>query len=422
MTVRYLVLSIILVVVTGALNNVVGKIKSKPLGRYNVLVAFLNAIIYTIAYGLVLIGQRYKHAGEKLLTNQERSFLKSTSLQISPEAEVELTEPLISKKSSQLTPKQPSNALRMWWQRNMMFKWFIFIGLMEAIGSIMGLMAQSMITGPLYSLSLQSIIVFSAILGYYALDTKYTRGQVVAMGLVMSGACVSLLSQYNPFLDHGTQLRVYHEMVTIDDIPISSDLLEHSKGRLGLSSSQSFFTVALYATIGAFSTLPTACSYASKEHLFRQYSTLFPRYTLSIFTVGFLSSLMATCFLPVALLAQFYFTERDDNPAQELARGASCLIGRTPPGADTDCTWAPIAYLTYILINVCFNFSLLHLVKISSSLVTFLSMKTVLPVAILIFATVPLPLLEESDQDVSPLVLVGLGLVISGLALYQKAR
>eukprot|EP01055_Gregarina_sp_Pseudo9_P005218 Gregarina_sp_Pseudo_9__5217@NODE_57_length_4725_cov_44_259070_g53_i1_p2_GENE_NODE_57_length_4725_cov_44_259070_g53_i1NODE_57_length_4725_cov_44_259070_g53_i1_p2_ORF_typecomplete_len415_score19_42CRTlike/PF08627_10/1_5e27CRTlike/PF08627_10/2_2e03Nuc_sug_transp/PF04142_15/3_4e02Nuc_sug_transp/PF04142_15/5_4e07SLC35F/PF06027_12/9e07UAA/PF08449_11/1_1e06TPT/PF03151_16/4e05EamA/PF00892_20/1_6e02EamA/PF00892_20/0_0016EamA/PF00892_20/1_6DUF3188/PF11384_8/1_2e02DUF3188/PF11384_8/0_83SID1_RNA_chan/PF1396 len=414
MSATYLVLSIALVVATGALNNVAGKIKSKPLGRYNVLAALLNACVYTVTYAFVLLISR---RDLKLLTQSERQFLKTVPGQRSPLPDDEtLSSSTESESIEHLLPankrsEPPAGQLRSWWYQLRMIKWFVFIGVMEAVGSIMGLMAQAMITGPLYSISLQSIIVFSAILGHYALNFQYSRTQVAAMGIVILGACVSLLSQY----ESGPKEYKLPQF----NFDLGIDVIERKDPA---ATPLPFFQTVTYAIVAAFSTLPTACSYATKEYLFGQYAKMFPGRTLSIFSVGFLSSLLATCFLPAALIVEFYITESDDSPGEELTRGAYCLSGRTPVGEATDCTWAPAAYLVYIIINVCFNFSLLHLVKISSSLVTFLAMKTVLPVAILIFATIRLPLLERQDQEVSPLVLVGLFLVISGLALYQTGH
>eukprot|EP01057_Protomagalhaensia_wolfi_P003555 Protomagalhaensia_wolfi_Nauph_80__3554@NODE_35_length_4512_cov_11_562486_g27_i0_p3_GENE_NODE_35_length_4512_cov_11_562486_g27_i0NODE_35_length_4512_cov_11_562486_g27_i0_p3_ORF_typecomplete_len220_score29_89CRTlike/PF08627_10/3_1e07CRTlike/PF08627_10/8_3e02TGBp3/PF02495_17/4_4e03TGBp3/PF02495_17/8e03TGBp3/PF02495_17/0_26Colicin/PF01024_19/5Colicin/PF01024_19/2_4e02_NODE_35_length_4512_cov_11_562486_g27_i020152674 len=185
-----------------------------------------------------------------------------------------------------------------------------------------------------------------------------------------------------------------------------------------------FFRTVLFAAIGAFSTLPTAAAYATKEYLFRDFARLYGRSTLSIFTVGLLSSIVTSLILPPVLLANFYWTgPRGESPLLQIKRGAQCLLGRTPPAdIDEDCTWAPVAYGTYIAINVAFNFSLLNLVKKATSLVTFLAMKAVLPIAIIVFALVPLPLLCPSDQAVSPLVLVGLVLVLAGLAVYQREQ
>eukprot|EP01056_Protomagalhaensia_sp_Gyna25_P004767 Protomagalhaensia_sp_Gyna_25__4766@NODE_474_length_3335_cov_16_837075_g366_i0_p2_GENE_NODE_474_length_3335_cov_16_837075_g366_i0NODE_474_length_3335_cov_16_837075_g366_i0_p2_ORF_typecomplete_len270_score27_10CRTlike/PF08627_10/6_4e19CRTlike/PF08627_10/7_7e02UAA/PF08449_11/1_5e07Nuc_sug_transp/PF04142_15/0_015TPT/PF03151_16/0_0065Mg_trans_NIPA/PF05653_14/0_0031Mg_trans_NIPA/PF05653_14/86EamA/PF00892_20/0_25EamA/PF00892_20/97EamA/PF00892_20/0_39SLC35F/PF06027_12/0_1_NODE_474_length_3335_cov_16_837 len=259
----------------------------------------------------------------------------------------------------------------------------------------MGLVAQAAITGPLYSISLQSIVVFSALIGAFVLNAKYSGKQIWAMFVVIMGTVTSLLSEYNDPI-----------------LPID---------QAETTTWSPFLRAACFASIGAFSTLPTAAAYAIKEHLFRDFAKLYGRSTLSIFTVGLLSSMVTSLILPPMLLAHFYWTgSGGGSPLLQVKRGAQCLMGRTPlDDIDEDCTWAPIAYGTYIAINVVFNFSLLNLVKKATSLITFLAMKAVLPIAIVVFAVAPLPLLAPSDHAVSPLVWVGLCLVLAGLALYQ---
>lgn len=52
------------------------------------------------------------------------------------------------------------------------WKYVCFIGLLDATGSVLGLTAQAKISGPLYSLALQTIVFFSAAIGYFFLGTR----------------------------------------------------------------------------------------------------------------------------------------------------------------------------------------------------------------------------------------------------------
>eukprot|EP01054_Gregarina_sp_Poly1_P011336 Gregarina_sp_Poly_1__11335@NODE_951_length_5575_cov_353_323348_g675_i0_p2_GENE_NODE_951_length_5575_cov_353_323348_g675_i0NODE_951_length_5575_cov_353_323348_g675_i0_p2_ORF_typecomplete_len203_score19_81CRTlike/PF08627_10/2_6e09_NODE_951_length_5575_cov_353_323348_g675_i04621070 len=171
----YVLASVLAVIVAGSANNVVGKVKAKPLGRFNVLAAFLNAFVYTVVYGICTFLRRDRSG--VLLSKEEREFLSYIPVQAQlnrSDSEIELTEPLLPSMSKQAqTATSHRLWLTQWWYRLSMLKFFVFIGGMEAVGSIMGLMAQAVITGPLYSLSLQSIIVFSALIGHYALNVKW---------------------------------------------------------------------------------------------------------------------------------------------------------------------------------------------------------------------------------------------------------
>eukprot|EP01054_Gregarina_sp_Poly1_P011338 Gregarina_sp_Poly_1__11337@NODE_951_length_5575_cov_353_323348_g675_i0_p3_GENE_NODE_951_length_5575_cov_353_323348_g675_i0NODE_951_length_5575_cov_353_323348_g675_i0_p3_ORF_typecomplete_len153_score0_47CRTlike/PF08627_10/4_4e06_NODE_951_length_5575_cov_353_323348_g675_i037495 len=128
--------------------------------------------------------------------------------------------------------------------------------------------------------------------------------QVVAMGVVISGACVSVLSQYGISENSMPWLKV----ATDGPYPPTGIVPSSLGSSLKSSVSDPFIRTILYASIGSLSTLPTAISYATKEHLFLSYELLHPGSSLSIFTVGFLSSLLALCFLPLVLFIQFLLT------------------------------------------------------------------------------------------------------------------
>eukprot|EP01057_Protomagalhaensia_wolfi_P003556 Protomagalhaensia_wolfi_Nauph_80__3555@NODE_35_length_4512_cov_11_562486_g27_i0_p5_GENE_NODE_35_length_4512_cov_11_562486_g27_i0NODE_35_length_4512_cov_11_562486_g27_i0_p5_ORF_typecomplete_len177_score14_85CRTlike/PF08627_10/1_1e09DUF1129/PF06570_11/28DUF1129/PF06570_11/0_72_NODE_35_length_4512_cov_11_562486_g27_i027873317 len=168
-------ISISTVVLTGVLNNVAGKVKSKPLGKYNVISSIANSLVYTCAYGLVqLILRSTRGQGYHILNKEEQHYL-TTSGRI-PKSEDELYEPLLGppiingERGDDLRAEGKSSPTNKCKYRVLLF--FIFIGCLEAVGSIMGLVAQAAITGPLYSISLQSIVVFSALIGAFALGVK----------------------------------------------------------------------------------------------------------------------------------------------------------------------------------------------------------------------------------------------------------
>lgn len=271
------------------------------------------------------------------------------------------------------------------------WKLFLLIGLLDATGNIMGLIAQAAISGPTYALSLQAIILFSALAGFVFLGDRYTKVQVSALLLVVTGAVVSNLSHTPVHLTHATYS------------PSS----------------------VVYAFLAALSTLPTACSFAARDYLMRSWKTWkaaqpppacaraedwdrssqlthsltqvptraseeavsereregnqeedavddpehplrFPtsdRHVpkLNICVVGLLSSTSTLCVLPIVLAAQQLIQGSGNMTfVQNLKGGFLCLGGHDPKAASTDfCKCAPPAYIAYIVCNVLFNFSLL---------------------------------------------------------------
>lgn len=58
------------VMMGGALNNVLGKIRSKPLGACNYFVSIINPIAYSLIYFTILVSRHSSHQYDSLVTSE----------------------------------------------------------------------------------------------------------------------------------------------------------------------------------------------------------------------------------------------------------------------------------------------------------------------------------------------------------------
>ncbi|KAL9319556.1 hypothetical protein ACSQ67_011395 [Phaseolus vulgaris] len=98
-----------------------------------------------------------------------------------------------------------------------------------------------------------------------------------------------------------------------------------------------------------------------------------------------------------------------------LKDGAACFlnVGTLSRG----CDGAPLLPLLFIVVNMGFNISLLHLIKISSAVVSCLASTFSVPIAIYVF-TLPLPYLGVGSSLPAGFV-AGASILIMGLLIYS---
>ncbi|XP_028084877.1 protein CLT2, chloroplastic-like isoform X1 [Camellia sinensis] len=98
-----------------------------------------------------------------------------------------------------------------------------------------------------------------------------------------------------------------------------------------------------------------------------------------------------------------------------IKSGAGCFFNI---GAHTlGCEGAPLLPLLYMVTNIAFNISALHLLKISSAVVSSLNSMSSVPISIYILS-LPLPYLPEG-VSLSPFFLIGSMILVVGLILYN---
>nr|GLL43318.1 protein CLT1, chloroplastic-like isoform X1 [Ipomoea trifida] len=93
--------------------------------------------------------------------------------------------------------------------------------------------------------------------------------------------------------------------------------------------------------------------------------------------------------------------------------GAACFLNL---GTIQGCDGAPLLPLLFVIVNMGFNISLLHLLKISSAVVSCLASTFSVPIAVFIF-TLPLPYLGVASS-LPPGFIVGALILVLGMLIY----
>ncbi|PFH34947.1 hypothetical protein BESB_058340 [Besnoitia besnoiti] len=221
-----------LVVCLGTLNQIAGKIRSKPLGKYDYFVSLCNAVLYSTVYSLTLVlAVRWK-----LVPRENLSFVwpslfpprpshpsRSPSLSSPLPAPVPATSPPFSPlaaASSSSASAAPSGSSLWSWSSLASpllprlalaapsrpsavpspratapelgaWRFFVLTGLCDACGNVLGFIAQPFVPGPLFSLATQAIVPFSCLCSLVLLRRRYSLPQLAALLLVMLGFFVA---------------------------------------------------------------------------------------------------------------------------------------------------------------------------------------------------------------------------------------
>eukprot|EP00919_Chromeraceae_sp_WS-2016_P017404 GHVR01041462.1.p1 GENE.GHVR01041462.1~~GHVR01041462.1.p1 ORF type:complete len:393 (-),score=80.52 GHVR01041462.1:102-1280(-) len=292
------------------------------------------------------------------------------------------------------------------WNKLPVIKYFAVIGVLECTGSTLGFISQPHIDGPLYSIASQAILPFTVLLSIIVLRRKYTFTQVAAVIMVVTGAVVANLPEFIVLIWGSNAALQPHKIDPLERL--------------------------LFGGVTVISTLPSALSFILKEKIFLKYYKK-NNSNLDILIVNAHNSLFQLIFVPFLLPLTVLIGETGGQPILEyVSDGFSCLRGITPlrsdpidQGGGCDsygcCTYAPIAYFAYICVNIVFNLSLLLLLRMGSTVLTFVCLKAMMPLSVLLFCVVKWPLLSDIDVHVSAFTIASLGVILSGIISYKFA-
>jgi len=251
-------------------------------------------------------------------------------------------------------------------------------------GNILGLIATPNLDGPMISLLSQTIVIFSVLCAVVILRTSYTYWQLWSIFMLLLGVLFTLMPEFSGGASGGNNL--------------------------------------LYPLVMALSTLTNAISYTYKELLFME------KPDLDLFIVNSHGSLFQLVLQPVFLPLTLLFNQTHGQPlSQFIIDGFQCFGAKTPQGAtkdSLDCSPNPYPWIVYISINLAFNILLLMVTKKASALLSFMAIKAILPLSVLLFYF-QWPLLKPSKitvWDWSGLVIIIISLALYRFMTYQKNR
>ncbi|KAF4749674.1 hypothetical protein FOZ62_022937 [Perkinsus olseni] len=150
------------VVVLGAFNNLLGRMRAVPLGEYDFFTAVLNAVVYVTVWSTVFLSRRY---------------------------------------TFKVTPKEQADFV---WSVRGKWSLLMFGGLGDAIGGLLGFIGQPYVSGVMYSLMNQAIVPFTVIFSLLILGTRYISLELIGVLIVLLAVCLSMhnftASHSDPFM------------------------------------------------------------------------------------------------------------------------------------------------------------------------------------------------------------------------------
>ncbi|KAL3504882.1 hypothetical protein ACH5RR_034723 [Cinchona calisaya] len=259
---------------------------------------------------------------------------------------------------------------------------FMIIGFLEALGVVSGMYSGAMLPGPAIPVLNQTFLVWQLALSTLLLGRSYSLNKIAGCLLVAAGVIFAVVSGS----DDGQML-----------------------SGIGL----------IWPLLMIASSAFQAGASIIKESVFLNAASRLKGKSLDIFVVNSFGSGFQALF--VLLLLPFLSNLKGIPFSQlpsYLKSGAGCFLNAGATGSG--CEGAPFLPLLYIFVNICFNISLLNLVKISSAVVSSLAALSSVPIAIYILSR-PLPYLPEG-VSLSPFFHVGSIILVMGLILYNIAQ
>nr|KJB35701.1 hypothetical protein B456_006G124500 [Gossypium raimondii] len=235
---------------------------------------------------------------------------------------------------------------------------FLAVGLLEALGAATGMAAGAILSGASIPILSQTFLVWQILLSIIFLGRRYRINQLLGCFLVAVGVIISVAS--------------------------------------GSSSGHSLKEAGMFwSLLMIVSFLFQAADTVLKEVIFLDAAQRLKGGSIDLFVVNSYGSAFQ---LP-----------------NYLKDGAACFlnIGGT---LSSRCDGAPLLPLLFVIVNMGFNISLLHLLKISSAVVSSLASTFSVPISVYVF-TLPLPYLGVASSLPTGFV-AGAIILVTGLLIY----
>ncbi|KAL4324359.1 hypothetical protein GQ457_11G019070 [Hibiscus cannabinus] len=256
---------------------------------------------------------------------------------------------------------------------------FLGVGLLEALATVIGMAAGAILSGASITIFSQTFLVWQILLSIIFLGRRYRVNHLLGCFLVAGGVIITVAS---------------------------GSSTGHSLKEAGI-----FWSLMMIVSF-----LLQAAGTVLKEVIFLDGAQRLKGGSVDLFVVNSYGSAFQALF--IGLLLPF-LPKLWGIPFSQLANylkdGAACFlnIGGT---LSSGCDGAPLLPLLFVIVNIGFNISMLHLLKISSAVVSSLASTFSVPISVYIF-TLPLPYLGVATSLPTGFV-AGAIILVMGLLIY----
>ncbi|KAJ4804816.1 hypothetical protein LUZ62_017382 [Rhynchospora pubera] len=254
---------------------------------------------------------------------------------------------------------------------------FLAVGLIEALAAASGMAAATVLSGASIPILSQSFLVWQLLLSAIFLRRQYRFNQILGCFLVTAGVVITVASG--------------------------------SGANASLNGAGIFWSLLMIISF-----LLQAADTVLKEVIFLDAKKQLKGGSVDLFVVNSFGSAYQAVFMCLLLpfLSKLWGVPFHLLPTY-LRNGAGCFlnIGSLSAG----CDGAPVLPLLFVLVNMAYNISLLHLLKISSAVVSSLASTFSVPLSIYAF-TLPLPYIAASSLPGG--FVTGAAVLVAGLVLY----
>ncbi|KAK9274332.1 hypothetical protein L1049_019146 [Liquidambar formosana] len=255
---------------------------------------------------------------------------------------------------------------------------YLAVGLLEALAAATGMAAGAILSGASIPILSQTFLVWQILLSIIFLGRRYRFNQLLGCFLVAVGVIITVAS---------------------------GSSAGHSLKEAGV-----FWSILMIVSF-----LFQAADTVLKETIFLNAAQQLKGGSVDLFVVNSYGSAFQALFICILLpfLSKLWGVPFYQLP-NYLKDGAACFlnIGTLSIG----CDGAPLLPLLFVIVNMGFNIALLHLLKISSAVVSSLACTFCVPISVFMF-TLPLPYLGVASS-LPPGFVAGAIVLIVGLLIY----
>ncbi|KMT14610.1 hypothetical protein BVRB_4g073790 [Beta vulgaris subsp. vulgaris] len=256
---------------------------------------------------------------------------------------------------------------------------FLAVGLVEALAAASGMAAATMLSGASIPILSQTFLVWQLLLSMLFLGRRYNFNQLAGCLLVSMGVIITVASG--------------------------------SGAGPSLNDTGIFWSFLMI-----FSFFLQAADTILKEVIFLNAAERLKGRSVDLFVVNSFGSAYQAIFICLLLpfLSKLWGIPFTQMPSY-FKDGAACFLNMNT--LSTGCNGAPLLPVLFIVVNMGFNISLLHLLKISSAVVSCLASTVSVPLSVFVF-TLPLPYLGAGTA-LPPGFVAGAVVLVLGLFFYS---